>query len=234
MKKAKKLKPSLVIRTKEKPQVALYDPSIPPDISLWFELSYARFLTIPRLVLESMPLEWQQKMAALLFEMDETFDWRPKEGRYWVRLKDSRGRFTAAPLSNYRRGQIEIESLRINKAKKFELSYPSDARAIAGKVFKWYRKWINHVIVDKSTKWAMSSELLDILGKTLPPLKHDVMIKNTQWSKKQIKHLLSLKRVPISFNSISVKGLEKTSRISPAMRGRSPMTNDHSPEIRGI
>jgi len=62
---------------------------------------------VPRLVMESMPPEWQKKMAALMREMDETFDWRPKEGRYWVRLKDGRGRYSEAPLGDYRRGDIE-------------------------------------------------------------------------------------------------------------------------------
>jgi hypothetical protein len=76
-------------------------------VSTWFELSYAQFLTVPRLVMESMPYEWQKKMVDLLQEMDDTFDWRPKEGRYWVRLKDERGRFTDAPLDNYRHGDIE-------------------------------------------------------------------------------------------------------------------------------
>lgn len=83
-----------------------------PDMSQWFELSYAQYLTIPRLVIEAMPLEWQHKMAALLTEMDESFDWRPKGGRYWVKLKDSRGRFCSAPLADYRRGHEEIEKLR--------------------------------------------------------------------------------------------------------------------------
>lgn len=76
-------------------------------INEWFELSYAQFLTVPRLVMESMPIEWQEKMAELLKEMDDTFDWRPEEGRYWVRLRDSKGRFSAAPLYDYRRGSAE-------------------------------------------------------------------------------------------------------------------------------
>jgi hypothetical protein len=76
-------------------------------ISWWFELSYAQYLTVPRLVMQSMPIEWQQKMAVLLQEMDETFDWRPKEGRYWVKLKDDKGRFMDAPLEDYRRGSCE-------------------------------------------------------------------------------------------------------------------------------
>jgi hypothetical protein len=75
-------------------------------LNLWFELSYAQFLTVPRLVMESMPIEWQHKMAVLLQEMDDTFDWRPHGGRYWVRLKDDKGRFADAPLNNYRHGNI--------------------------------------------------------------------------------------------------------------------------------
>ena len=80
---------------------------VDPPLSEWFELSYAQFLTIPRLVMENMPLEWQEKMKALLYELDGTFDWRPEEGRYWVRLKDNSGRFCDAPLSDYRRGTVE-------------------------------------------------------------------------------------------------------------------------------
>lgn len=77
------------------------------SIHEWFELTYAQFLTIPRLVMESMPDEWQEKMTELLNEMDETFDWRPKEGRYWVKLRDSSGRFSDAPLNDYRHGSCE-------------------------------------------------------------------------------------------------------------------------------
>jgi hypothetical protein len=77
------------------------------DMNSWFELSYAQFLTVPRLVMESMPAEWQCKMAELLQEMDDTFDWRPKEGRYWVKLRTRMGRYADAPLSDYRHGDIE-------------------------------------------------------------------------------------------------------------------------------
>ena len=81
--------------------------TIESPIHIWFELSYAQFLTVPRLVMESMPYDWQEKMAELLEEMDATFDWRPKEGRYWVKLRDENGRFTEAPLGDYRRGSCE-------------------------------------------------------------------------------------------------------------------------------
>jgi hypothetical protein len=39
----------------------------------WFELSYASFLTIPRILMHEMPDEWQGKMAELLTEYSETF-----------------------------------------------------------------------------------------------------------------------------------------------------------------
>lgn len=73
----------------------------------WFELTYAQYLTVPRLVMDSMPVQWQGQMARLLREMDATFDWRPKQGRYWVRLRDEAGRFCDAPLHDYRHGNIE-------------------------------------------------------------------------------------------------------------------------------
>jgi hypothetical protein len=89
-------------------------------LSEWFELSYAQFLTIPRLVLESMSYEWQEKMKALLEEMDATFDWRPEEGRYWVKLKDDKGRYCDAPLNDYRHGSCE--HLRIKPEETIELN----------------------------------------------------------------------------------------------------------------
>lgn len=43
------------------------------DLSNWFGLSYASFLTLPRVLMEAMPEEWQQKMTELLIEYDQTF-----------------------------------------------------------------------------------------------------------------------------------------------------------------
>ena len=76
-------------------------------LHVWFELSYAQFLTLPRLVIEHMPLKWQLTMKELLEELDSAFDWRPKEGRYWVKLKDNKGRYCHAPLADYRHGNVE-------------------------------------------------------------------------------------------------------------------------------
>jgi hypothetical protein len=68
----------------------------------WFELSRAEFLTIPRIALQSMPQEWQRKMVMLLEELDEKIDWRPKEGRYWVFLRDDHGKLHSTNLESYR------------------------------------------------------------------------------------------------------------------------------------
>jgi len=46
----------------------------PMDISLWFNLTYAAYLVLPRLWLETMPIEWQQKFVALLNEIPDTLE----------------------------------------------------------------------------------------------------------------------------------------------------------------
>ena len=56
-----------------------------------------------------MDTEWQSKFVALLEELDETIDWRPHEGRYWVTLKDDKGRFVSDPLQDYERGRRRVE-----------------------------------------------------------------------------------------------------------------------------
>jgi hypothetical protein len=39
----------------------------------WFGLSYASWLTLPRVLMHEMPDEWQKKMAELLLEFGDTF-----------------------------------------------------------------------------------------------------------------------------------------------------------------
>lgn len=78
---------------------------IPHLIQDWFELTYAQYLTIPRSVLQSMSNLWQEKFVSLLEELDETIDWRPNGGRYWVRLKDITGRFVEDGFMDYERGR---------------------------------------------------------------------------------------------------------------------------------
>ena len=68
----------------------------------WFGLSYATFLTLPRVLLHAMPDSWQFKMAALLEEADEAFPNAP--GGFTVRGVGENGRLTKLPhwLLNYR------------------------------------------------------------------------------------------------------------------------------------
>lgn len=77
-------------------------------VHTWFELSYAQYLTIPRSILQSMGREWQRRFVQCLEELDEAIDWRPSEGRYWVRLKDGQGRFVHDPFMDYQRGRRVI------------------------------------------------------------------------------------------------------------------------------
>lgn len=82
-------------------------------VHFWFELSHAQYLTIPRSIMEAMPHEWQERMAKCLNELDETFEWRPKSGRYWVRLKDDNGKYSTDPLMQYRHPDIKyIEAIK--------------------------------------------------------------------------------------------------------------------------
>lgn len=50
-----------------------YERSGYDDLWNWFELSYAAWLTLPRVMMHDMPDEWQAKMAALLEEWDATW-----------------------------------------------------------------------------------------------------------------------------------------------------------------
>lgn len=42
-------------------------------LSQWFGLSYASFATLPRILMEAMPDEWQGRMAVLLFEYEASY-----------------------------------------------------------------------------------------------------------------------------------------------------------------
>ena len=69
---------------------------------MWFGLSYASWLTLPRVLMHEMPDEWQQKMADLLHEYEETFPNPPDLG---TRVQVTyRGKLTKTPgwLINYR------------------------------------------------------------------------------------------------------------------------------------
>lgn len=79
----------------------------------WFSLSYSQYLTVPRSILEAMRGEWQARFVELMNELDETFDWRPETGNYWVQLKDGEGKYVRDPFMQYRHPNREaIEKAR--------------------------------------------------------------------------------------------------------------------------
>ena len=82
---------------------------------VWFGLSRASWLTMPRIMMHEMPDEWQNKMAELLEEWDETWDSSDMPSPY-VSAKSSNGKYTKWPswLLCYRHpDKKEIEKLRI-------------------------------------------------------------------------------------------------------------------------
>ncbi len=82
-------------------------------LHMWFGLSYASFLTLPRVLMQEMPLEWKNKMAALLEEYDNTYYNQPSINTRVLPVKD--GKYFKWPkwLLNYRRPDRE----EINKCK---------------------------------------------------------------------------------------------------------------------
>jgi hypothetical protein len=83
----------------------------------WFGLSYASFLTLPRVLMQEMPNEWQEKMAELLEQYEETFD-TSEIGIHGVKVMavDKNNKFTKMPedILNYRRPNSHfIDGLRI-------------------------------------------------------------------------------------------------------------------------
>jgi hypothetical protein len=50
------------------------------DLSCFFGLSYASWLTLPRVMMEAMPESWQKKMAVLLNDFKDAFPNQPDIG----------------------------------------------------------------------------------------------------------------------------------------------------------
>ncbi|HED1541891.1 TPA: hypothetical protein R4S87_001873 [Kluyvera cryocrescens] len=89
------------------------------DLHLWFGLSYAAFLVMPRVAMMQMPEEWQEKMAALLNQYDETIDtsaFGVKGCR--VQALNGEGKLIKMPkeLLNYRHPQPDVKAALLLKA----------------------------------------------------------------------------------------------------------------------
>jgi hypothetical protein len=89
---------------------------------LWFNLSYASFLTLPRVLMHEMPDRWQKSMAKLLNEYDETYCNLPDISSF-VSFK-SKNKFIKPPswMLNYRHpDKEEIALLKTSKAQDTNL-----------------------------------------------------------------------------------------------------------------
>ena len=77
----------------------IYEESL---IKYWFGLSYAHWLTLPRVLMENMPNDWQRDMVRLLNELNNRFDWYPDDTVFIVSMK-SKNKFVRLPenLCNY-------------------------------------------------------------------------------------------------------------------------------------
>ena len=74
-------------------------------LSEWFGLSYSSFCVMPRVLMEDMPDEWQEKMAELLNQYDDAFD-QSKVGVDGCRVQatmDNKLVKMPSELLNYRR-----------------------------------------------------------------------------------------------------------------------------------
>lgn len=72
-------------------------------IHAWFGLTYAAYLVLPRLALQSMPREWQQRLVDLLNEAEASGIETP--GNYDVRLRGADGKFVPDWRADYRHGR---------------------------------------------------------------------------------------------------------------------------------
>lgn len=72
------------------------------DLACYFGLSYASWLTIPRVLMEAMPDDWQVRMAALLHEYDDAMVNPPNLGTTVRVTVDGKMVTTPKWLVNYR------------------------------------------------------------------------------------------------------------------------------------
>lgn len=82
----------------------------------YWGLSYASFLTIPRVFIQDMPIEWQDRLADLLEEYDEVFCNQPDLGTRVQITRKNKLIKTPRFLINYRHPDQEI----IDSFKSFE------------------------------------------------------------------------------------------------------------------
>lgn len=72
------------------------------DSNTFFELSHANFLVLPRVALQSMPVEWQYKFFALVEELQNSIEFpEGYTGQFAITMRDN-GRYVKHVLPHYR------------------------------------------------------------------------------------------------------------------------------------
>lgn len=79
------------------------------SIHHWFGLTYASYLVLPRVSLQTMPAEWQEKFVTLLQEMSDTVETEPEGGNYFVYVRNGKGQFISDPFSQYRHKKAPLK-----------------------------------------------------------------------------------------------------------------------------
>ena len=77
---------------------------IDSPIHIMFELSYASFFVLPRLLMEAMPWDWQVEMVGLMEEFNEKFEWDDDKIEVIKSFGDSTYNNMDENLCDYRRG----------------------------------------------------------------------------------------------------------------------------------
>lgn len=76
-------------------------------VHCWFGLTYSNYLVLQRSIMQSMPVEWQRQMVALLRQADDRFGQLQICPSFLVRGRDG-GRFIHDPLADYQRGRRNL------------------------------------------------------------------------------------------------------------------------------
>jgi hypothetical protein len=71
----------------------------------WFGLTYANYQVIPRTLMQSMPVEWQERMVTCLRELDAAYAHLDHPPGYWIRAHGLGGQFIKDPVPHYNRGR---------------------------------------------------------------------------------------------------------------------------------
>ena len=82
------------------------------DVHTWFSLTYSSYLVLPRLILSSMPLDWQYKFVALIEEMEDMIDFEPGYTSYYSIQYKVNGKIAKDPYVDYRRGIVKFKDVR--------------------------------------------------------------------------------------------------------------------------